>query len=139
MDLCDLCKHYQGDRKCDAFPEGIPTEIWWWGYDHRLSFPGDNGIRFEFRVDCKLCTYYLKDGKCTVYPRGIPLEIWAGKEKHDKPYPGDGGHIFKIRKNIWNNILRDRRIKWREWQSMTEEEREEERRRDKEDEGKIFY
>jgi len=139
MDLCDLCKHYRGGRKCDAFPNGIPTEIWWWGYDHRLTFPGDNGIKFEFDVDCYKCTYYLKEGKCTIYPGGIPLDIFSRKIKHDRPYPGDKGHTFKINKEIWNRILKERRKKWRKWQSMSEEEREEERQRDKEEEGKIFY
>ena len=24
---CIMCKHYTGERRCEAFPEGIPNEI----------------------------------------------------------------------------------------------------------------
>ena len=51
--LCQYCIHYRGtDPKygscvCDAFPKGIPDEIYLYNYDHRLPFPNDNGIRLE--------------------------------------------------------------------------------------------
>lgn len=31
---------------CEAFPDGIPTDIYLEGFDHRLPYPGDHGIRF---------------------------------------------------------------------------------------------
>ncbi|MBB4772814.1 hypothetical protein [Actinomadura livida] len=34
---------------CDAFPEGVPNEIYRAGFDHRNPFEGDRGIRFELR------------------------------------------------------------------------------------------
>jgi hypothetical protein len=44
---CPDCLHYRGDFKCEAFPEGIPEEIYTGEHDHTLGFKGDNGIRFE--------------------------------------------------------------------------------------------
>jgi len=32
--------------RCEAFPDGIPLEIFVNGFDHRREFPGDNGLRF---------------------------------------------------------------------------------------------
>jgi hypothetical protein len=31
---------------CDAFPDGIPDEIYFDGFDHRQAFPGDHDIRY---------------------------------------------------------------------------------------------
>ncbi|MDQ1255089.1 MAG: hypothetical protein QG646_4368, partial [Euryarchaeota archaeon] len=32
---------------CNAFPGGIPDEIWRGGNDHTKPCPGDHGIKFE--------------------------------------------------------------------------------------------
>lgn len=47
--MCVNCKHFHDEKgaTCDAFPEGIPDEIYIEGHDHRKPFKGDNGIRFE--------------------------------------------------------------------------------------------
>ncbi|MDX1969766.1 MAG: hypothetical protein SFV23_21520 [Planctomycetaceae bacterium] len=53
--MCMDCRHLSRDpdapafsgSTCDAFPAGIPIEIFIDGFDHRKRFPGDNGIRFE--------------------------------------------------------------------------------------------
>jgi hypothetical protein len=34
---------------CKAFPDGIPDDIYLEEFDHRLPYPGDHGIRFEFK------------------------------------------------------------------------------------------
>ncbi|MEO3826949.1 hypothetical protein [Actinomadura sp. B10D3] len=60
--ICDACVRLQKrsnpdaqtslDRwipYCDAFPEGVPNEIYRNGFDHRNPFEGDRGIRFELR------------------------------------------------------------------------------------------
>jgi hypothetical protein len=50
--MCIECKHYieGGDEpgfRCEAFPDGIPDEIFEGGFNHRKPYKGDNGIRFE--------------------------------------------------------------------------------------------
>lgn len=56
ISMCWACKHSRGDSDeidgiltgtCDAFPDGIPLEIYAGGFDHRKEFAGDNGVRFE--------------------------------------------------------------------------------------------
>src|SRR4051794_24386417 len=52
--LCDLCKHRHGGSRggresCDAFPDGIPTEISVMNADHREPYTGDNGVLFELK------------------------------------------------------------------------------------------
>ena len=44
---CLHCKHARAYNKCAAFPDGAPKAILENDHDHRLPFPGDNGIRFE--------------------------------------------------------------------------------------------
>ena len=47
--LCGVCTHLsQTDGlACQAFPDGIPEDIWQMRYDHRNPYPGDNGVLFE--------------------------------------------------------------------------------------------
>ena len=45
--LCWQCKHYHEDVTCTAFPAGIPAEILDSKANHRDSYAGDHGIRFE--------------------------------------------------------------------------------------------
>ncbi len=44
---CILCKHYTEQKRCEAFPNGIPEAIWENKFDHRMPYRGDNGIQFE--------------------------------------------------------------------------------------------
>lgn len=47
---CFYCVHHSdmeiSERKCPAFPDGIPLEIWNGQNDHTSPYPGDNGFRF---------------------------------------------------------------------------------------------
>ena len=47
--VCSLCKHLISIDKatCQAFPGGIPDEIFLYGNEHTAPFPGDHGIQFE--------------------------------------------------------------------------------------------
>lgn len=46
---CAACAHWLGNKRCDAFPEGIPDIILDNEHDHKTPYPGDDGIRFEQR------------------------------------------------------------------------------------------
>ena len=52
-------------RRCEAFEDRIPGEIWVTEVDHRKPYKGDNGIQFEFQDDTSQLPWLLKD---------IPLE-----------------------------------------------------------------
>jgi hypothetical protein len=45
---CAVCDNWDvGDTTCEAFPGGIPDEIFHFGNRHTKPFKGDHGIQFE--------------------------------------------------------------------------------------------
>ena len=45
---CTFCAHRSPDgTACKAFPTGIPVELLYNEHDHRMEFPGDNGVRYQ--------------------------------------------------------------------------------------------
>ena len=48
LPVCVDCKHlHPKGTTCEAFPDGIPDEIYLYGDKHTKPFDGDSGIRFE--------------------------------------------------------------------------------------------
>jgi len=51
ISLCSSCKHFHfkdwGKNACDAYPNGIPAEVFMLEVDHRKPYKGDHGIQFE--------------------------------------------------------------------------------------------
>lgn len=121
--LCEICKHYNGEQKCNAFPQGIPDDVFYFGFDHRKEYPGDNGIRFEIRHSCNYCANYIKDNRCLAFRKGIPEEILLGKFDHSKEYPGDKGIRFKP-SWILKEVLKSSKELFKYAFSLSPEERE---------------
>lgn len=44
---CLTCVHLREGNTCDAFPSGIPLDIWTGEFDHTQEHEGDKGVRYE--------------------------------------------------------------------------------------------
>ena len=44
---CMTCKHFDAQGICEAFPDGIPAEIYSGHNKHTKPYPGDRGIQYE--------------------------------------------------------------------------------------------
>jgi len=44
---CATTKHFFEQGTCEAFPDGIPAEIYSGHHKHREPYPGDRGIEYE--------------------------------------------------------------------------------------------
>ena len=55
---CSLCRHYResvvGTGSCDAFPDGIPFDVWSGAVLHNEPLEGDNGVQFELTSDAQV-------------------------------------------------------------------------------------
>ncbi len=69
---CEYCAHYIGNRKCKAYPNGIPIEIWQLWVDHKKPYNGDGGITYKpeskehTEVMCPLTDEMLGSGICAM-------------------------------------------------------------------------
>jgi len=48
--ICNTCIHAHADNTCDAFPDGIPSDILNNFADHTKPYKGDGGIQYEAAV-----------------------------------------------------------------------------------------
>lgn len=50
--VCVLCAHHAGKyRRCAAFTDEIPLEIWNGDNPHTAPYEGDHGLRFQPRAE----------------------------------------------------------------------------------------
>lgn len=63
---CEACRHlvprvrFADPLVCDAFPAGIPDEVYANQADHRQPLPGDDGIQFEAKAGDEFPAYALR-------------------------------------------------------------------------------
>jgi len=51
---CLTCRHYiLYDNSCDAYPSGIPDEVFTERISHKKNIKGDRGIKWEARPEMK--------------------------------------------------------------------------------------
>jgi hypothetical protein len=58
VSLCEFCRHRRAGQTCAAFPGGIPIEVYWGDFDHRLPHPDDHGIQFEASEEAEKSYFY---------------------------------------------------------------------------------
>jgi hypothetical protein len=46
LSQCHRCARYAGHDVCEAYPDGIPSNVIYNLYDHRLPHEGDHGLQF---------------------------------------------------------------------------------------------
>jgi hypothetical protein len=73
--LCSICKHRRPKgQACDAFPDEIPRDIRMMYADHRLPYPGDQGIEFAI-LETQEAREQLRKVKVLKKPRPRPSEL----------------------------------------------------------------
>ena len=66
--VCGLCRHQTSYRRCAAFPNGIPLEIWLGRNTHQAPYPGDHGIHFASVPDAVVTTPRVTEGDKVLWP-----------------------------------------------------------------------
>jgi len=79
--LCDDCtySHSVNPRTCDAFPEGIPNEVWTGVFRHDQPYPGDHGIRFKPKFPKEFLSVNSVANLFSLNPRTIYRALWDGR------------------------------------------------------------
>ena len=79
--LCYECSFFQAvsSRRCDAFPEGIPDEIWSGTIKHDKQYPGDHDIQFKPKSPNKFLSVTKVANLFSVNPKTIYRALWSGK------------------------------------------------------------
>ena len=66
--VCSLCRHRSGYRRCAAFLDGIPLDIWLGRDTHQGPYPDDHGIQFEPVPGAKVTTPQVTEGDKVLWP-----------------------------------------------------------------------
>ncbi|HEY8741902.1 MAG TPA: hypothetical protein VIU62_02305 [Chloroflexota bacterium] len=66
--VCMFCRHQFAYRRCTAFPEGIPLEIWLARNIHQADYPGDHGIHFQSVPGAMVTTPQVTEGDKVLWP-----------------------------------------------------------------------
>ncbi len=79
--LCYDCAHFHtvNPRTCDAFPEGIPNEIWTGVFKHDKSYPGDHDIQFKPKFPNEFLSVTRVANLFSVNAKTIYRALWDGR------------------------------------------------------------
>ncbi len=79
--LCHDCVYFHNVdlRTCDAFPEGIPNEIWNGVFKHDKPYPGDRGIQFKPKLPKEFLSVNSVATLFGLNPKTIYRALWDGR------------------------------------------------------------
>lgn len=77
---CYDCNYFDAvnSRTCDAFPEGIPDEIWIGTIKHDKEYAGDHGIQFRPKFPNEFLSVTKVANVFSVNPKTIYRALWSG-------------------------------------------------------------
>ncbi len=77
--LCYDCNYFHAlnSRTCDAFPEGIPDEIWFGTIRHDKPYLGDHGIQFKPKIPNEFLSVTKVANLFSVNPKTIYRALWS--------------------------------------------------------------
>jgi len=89
--VCSYCRHRRRQkkahtRKCTAFPDEIPQEIWTGHCTHQDPVEGDNGIQFEF-PELTWIEGAFRKSILRETTRRIYVKFWPNKKLCVSKYP----------------------------------------------------
>jgi len=71
------CFHDASSRMCNAFPEGIPDEIWTGAIKHDKPYPGDHGFQFKPKFPDEFLSVTKVADLFSVNPKTIYRALWS--------------------------------------------------------------
>jgi len=79
--LCYDCAYFDtvNPRICDAFPEGIPSEIWNGVFKHDKPYPGDRDIQFKPKFPKEFLSVNGVAKLFSLNPKTIYRALWDGR------------------------------------------------------------
>jgi excisionase family DNA binding protein len=79
--LCYDCNYFHdvNSRRCDAFPEGVPDEIWFGTIRHNKPYPGDHDIQFKPKFPNEFLSVTKVANLFSVNPKTIYRALWSDR------------------------------------------------------------